>query len=175
MKLLETRRNLLELLPPNSSIAEIGVWAGDFSEEIIKVCNPRDLFLVDIWSGTYGSGDKDGNNHTEIDDMELTYLKLLRKYQNYASVHVTRMHAAKFLETQPPQSLDAVYIDGDHSYDAVMSDLIAAAPTLKRGGALMGHDYYGDIKKAVDSWCITTGADIHAIAYDGCPSFLILV
>lgn len=41
----------------------------------------------------------------------------------------------------PDNSLDFIYIDGNHSYDAVMSDLKLYAPKLKLGGIIGGHDF----------------------------------
>jgi len=38
-------------------------------------------------------------------------------------------------------SLDFVFIDGDHAYDAVAADIQAWLPKLKIGGVLAGHDY----------------------------------
>jgi hypothetical protein len=53
-----------------------------------------------------------------------------------------------------------VYIDGDHSYEAVRDDLRAWYPKLKHGGVLCGDDYYWrdaknelSIKRAVDEFC----------------------
>jgi len=40
------------------------------------------------------------------------------------------------------ESLDFVYIDADHSYNAVKEDIAAWAPKVRRGGIVAGHDYY---------------------------------
>lgn len=39
-------------------------------------------------------------------------------------------------------SLDFVYIDGDHSYDFVMLDIILWGRKVKKGGIVSGHDYF---------------------------------
>lgn len=39
-------------------------------------------------------------------------------------------------------SLDFVYIDGDHSFDVVMMDLILWSKKVRPGGIVAGHDYY---------------------------------
>lgn len=44
-------------------------------------------------------------------------------------------------------SLDFVYIDGDHSYDFVMLDIILWGRKVKKGGIVSGHDYYYDSDK----------------------------
>ena len=41
----------------------------------------------------------------------------------------------------PYDSLDFVYIDGDHSYDYVMLDIILWARRVRPGGIVSGHDY----------------------------------
>jgi predicted O-methyltransferase YrrM len=51
---------------------------------------------------------------------------------------------------------DMVFIDADHSYDAVLHDLQASVKLLKPGGILACHDYgmgdRPDVKKAIDDW-----------------------
>jgi len=59
-------------------------------------------------------------------------------------------------------SLDFVYIDGDHSYDYVMTDIILWARRVRPGGIVSGHDYIGpndyrhkfdiNVKEAVDDY-----------------------
>lgn len=89
----------------------------------------------------------------------------------------------------PYDSLDFVYIDGDHSYDYAMLDIILWTRRVRPGGIVSGHDYIGpgdynhafdiNVKEAVDdyirihkinSWYITdkTGAINKS---DKCPSW----
>ena len=49
------------------------------------------------------------------------------------------------------QSLDLVFIDADHSYDAVKKDILAYTPKLKTTGLLTGHDIdYPGVNRAVN-------------------------
>lgn len=41
-----------------------------------------------------------------------------------------------------PDNLEFVYIDGDHSYEAVKADLELYGAKVKRGGLIAGHDFY---------------------------------
>ena len=66
MKIFETRNLMLESLPKGLKIAELGVFEGEFSKEIYSICKPKELNLVDLFSGIFGSGDKDGKNHRYI-------------------------------------------------------------------------------------------------------------
>ena len=50
-------------------------------------------------------------------------------------------------------SLDFVFIDADHTYEAVKRDISAWWPKVKSGGVLAGHDYdETGVKKAVDEF-----------------------
>jgi len=52
-----------------------------------------------------------------------------------------------------PESLDWVYIDGCHEYEAVLADLRFFLTRVKRGGLICGDDYddkhYGMVNRAV--------------------------
>ncbi len=57
-------------------------------------------------------------------------------------------------ESFAPGSLDVVFIDGDHSYNAVFADIVAWRSKVKVGGILCGHDYAAttnpDVVRAVN-------------------------
>ena len=38
-------------------------------------------------------------------------------------------------------SIDAIYIDGNHSYEAVIEDIKNWSPKVKQGGLIIGDDY----------------------------------
>ncbi len=59
---------------------------------------------------------------------------------------------------------DLLFIDGDHSYDAVVTDLRCWLPSLKRGGVLAMHDIDApDVKRAFDDVVGTRVAEPPAI------------
>ena len=41
----------------------------------------------------------------------------------------------------PDQSLDAIFVDGCHLYDCVVSDLEIWLPKVRPGGLVSGHDF----------------------------------
>jgi len=56
----------------------------------------------------------------------------------------------------PPLSCDLVFLDGDHSREAVHADLDAWGPRVKRGGILCGHDReQGTVREPVTTWVAT--------------------
>ena len=171
----KTRSDLLEIIPKHGKILEIGVFVGDFAKQILEKAQPSHLYLVDIWQGTYGSGDKDGNNHYEIENMEEIYLGLYQKYKYYNNVDVIRSTSVAFLKSCENNFFDAVYIDGDHTAQAVYNDLFYSYLKTKNGGIIMGHDYHHGVKEAVSVFCKQLNQKVIAIADDGCPSFFINV
>ena len=48
-------------------------------------------------------------------------------------------------------SIDAIYIDGNHTYDGVKEDIIYWSPKVKPGGLIVGDDYltFSEVRKAV--------------------------
>lgn len=178
LQTVTTRRELLELIPKGSKIAEIGVFAGEFSREILEVCQPKELVLVDLWSGRSGSGDKDGNNFVRID---LTGFDKILARSLPGNVRVLKLNSLDYLTGLPKGDLDAIYIDACHTYDAVSKELALARTRVKKGGLILGHDYqcldgqydFSGVKKAVDEFCDREDLEISHLAMDNCVSFCI--
>jgi len=58
----------------------------------------------------------------------------------------------------PDISLDFVFIDAMHTYEAVKEDIRAWFPKIRSGGIVAGHDYSWDgVKKAVDEFELSSG------------------
>ncbi len=171
------------LVPSGSVCAEIGVFEGTFSKQILESIRPSTLFMIDLFTGWCDSGNEDGNNvvHRNMDDI---YRTLLAYSYDKPTVRLLKGKSAEILTTFPDASLDMVYIDGDHSYAGVKDDLEAAFTKVRPGGWIMGHDYemnmvkartrydFG-VKQAVDEFCAVRGQTIAAKALDGCVSFAI--
>ena len=175
MKLLSTRTDLLRLLPKNAIIAEIGVFKGEFSKDILEICEPFRLHLVDIFMGRTTSGDKDGKNITEA-DMDFEYKRLMIKYRLNGHVTFGKMLSTKFLHCIGNDSLDIVYLDADHGYESVSCELSLCRDKVKNGGYICGHDYMDrwGVKRAVDEFCEREGLEIEYLTEDGCPSYCII-
>ena len=73
------------------------------------------------------------------------------------------------------QSLDLVYIDGDHTYEGVVKDLAAWFPKVKKSGMFCGDDIgWPGVKKAVDEFFIRLGKEYQIITkngYESMPAF----
>ena len=177
MKIIDTRDNLLDTLPKNIKIAELGVFKGEFSEIILEKIQPSELYLVDIFPPEMCSGDKDGNNIV-YDNLEKYYEILTKKYEENEEVKVIKSTTSNFLESLDDQYLDAVYIDADHSYQGVKNDLQLSFKKVKDGGIIMGHDYtnvmFPGVVRAVDEFCQNNNLKIEYLTKDGCPTYCII-
>ena len=161
---------------PGMIIAELGVYEGDFSRELLG-CKPSFLWLVDIWEGTCTSADKDGRNNTQNMDMFATYLNLLLYFRGLKNISIIRGRSVDFLTRLPDDYLDCVYIDSDHSYETTIQELRLSVPKVKKGGWITGHDYVDlapGVIQAVDEFLIETNYKIEYMSEDGCPSFYII-
>lgn len=176
MIIINNRIDLLKLIPKDLIFAEIGVFLGQFSENILETCRPKELFLVDTFAGNVCSGDKDGNNII-FTDMNKSYENLLEKYKLMNNIKIVKDFSFNFLNNINDNYLDAVYIDADHSYEAVKKDLNLSYLKVKNGGYIMGHDYtekmFPGVVKAVNEFCSEKNLEIFFLTRDGCPSYLI--
>ena len=171
----KTRNELLNCVTKNCKFLELGVFRGEFAKEILQIVEPRELYLVDIWSGEMGSGDKDGANYVKVNDMRSVYLNLFHQVKNKPNIHLVRCESVPFLLSCEDNYFDAVYVDADHSEEAVYNDMVNSFRVIKSGGLLMGHDYHHQIKIAVDRFCFDYSQKILDVTDDGCPSFVIQV
>ena len=79
-----------------------------------------------------------------------TARKVVRPY-NAVIIKKKSLDATKDIK----EPLDFVYIDGDHSYDSVMLDIILWSKMIRKGGVISGHDYRRNkfgVKVAVDDY-----------------------
>ena len=116
--------------------AEIGVWRGEFSERLCAENPALHLFCVDPWqaypgylapSGVELASDAYGQAQVRLAPYRVTILK---------------KSSLAALEDIPDDSLDFVYIDGNHSFLHVVQDLEGWSQKVKPGGIVAGHDYH---------------------------------
>jgi SAM-dependent methyltransferase len=159
-------RRLLRALPRRATCAEIGVWKGDHAAAILRWTRPRTLHLIDPWKhrpelrgALYGDRAKGGQ--AEMDAVFAMVLERFRREIERGRVHVIRASSQE--APLEPATLDWVYIDGDHHYEAVKADLERYARVVRAGGYLAGDDYEpgawfkDSVRRAVDEFVQTPG------------------
>jgi methyltransferase family protein len=137
------RRRVLFFVPPRAVCAEIGVWKGDFSEQVLKLRHPREFHLIDPWMfeskypGRWYGGDAAKNQ----DDMDNIKNSVCRRFAGNSAVAIHRSKSVEAAAQFPNEYFDWIYIDGDHSWEAVLNDLEAWHTKLKVRGTLALDDY----------------------------------
>lgn len=130
-------RPSLETLKKNKNLVgcEIGVAEGFNAKDILDNLDIKCLYLVDPYH--YSRIDKSGvwNTPEEAENRRKAGEANLKPYKNIAWIRKKSSSVKKL----PP--LDFVYIDGDHTYNAVKSDIKKYYKFVKKGGLVAGHDY----------------------------------
>lgn len=139
----KAREYLLNHIPKNSVGAEIGVHLGNYSEKIISISNPKKLYLIDPWKtfdeDTY-SKSWYGRN-TKQQEMDQRYDLVCSKFKKNKTVKVLRNTSKEAAKEISDESLDFVYIDGDHTFEGCCLDFDLFFPKIKKGGFIYGDDY----------------------------------
>jgi hypothetical protein len=152
-QLLTDRIEMLRRLPQGGIVAEIGTYQGDFARTILDIMAPEKLHLADI---TFS----------------------LCRADVLADPRVERHEglSVPFLQSCADASLDMIYVDADHSYDAVRADAAAAAPKVKPGGFLVFNDFARIIRpgfgvlgvhQAVCEFAVTSGWSVAFFCLEG--------
>lgn len=115
---------------------EIGVFKGDHSYSILnKLPNIKRLYLVDPYMEYFDYSIL--HSQSKMSEAEMIAHQRLKKFDS----RVTWIKSS-FKANLIPEPLDFIYIDGDHSYEAVLSDINESKKIVKPNGVIAGHDYY---------------------------------
>lgn len=118
--------------------AEIGTFRGEYAKHILSNWNGT-LYLIDIWRKLDWNEYTDTSNRDIEENVWLDAMKSIQGYEERALM--MRMQSNQASKLFADDSLDFVYIDANHKYDAVKEDIELWWPKIKSGGMLSGHDY----------------------------------
>ena len=153
------RRFLLNMLPKGSVGAEIGVAVGNFSSAILTVVRPSKLYLVDPFYYEDGQHAKNrfyGGKAGSQESMDTIHDFVCARFMSEEAVEIRRQKSVEFLREIPDNTLDWIYIDGDHDYLPCKTDILMSIPKVKVGGIIAGDDMnWGEehgfpVRQAVD-------------------------
>lgn len=138
---------------------EIGVFKGEFSKNILERWNGT-LYLIDPWRELSDTEYLDSSNHKNHQDAFAQTMESIKGYESRA--FMLRGLGEEIVHLFQDNSLDYIYIDGNHDYDHVLQDLNLWWPKLKQGGLMAGHDYL--ILDWENQPKLQNGKDIHVWA-----------
>lgn len=133
----QTFNFLLSSIPDGGKFVECGAWLGCSSAYLCDAAKDRvKVYIVDTWKG---SPNELTTNHTLATKMDIFPIFL----DNMGDRKFTplRMDSCEASEHFEDRTLDVVYIDMTHTYEAVTQDIRCWLPKVKVGGYIAGHDY----------------------------------
>lgn len=139
----------------NAHFVEVGCWFGRSGTYLLeKIAEDKKNIVVDFVDSWYGDLEVPyQQNVLEKNGEDFVYNSFVSNVNMVAPDYKGSIHrgdstlSAALYEND---SLDFVYLDANHSYEMVVSDIQAWLPKLKEGGVLGGHDYeQPGVKRAV--------------------------
>lgn len=123
--------------------AEIGVQEGAYSETLLQRIPQLELYCVDPWEKYKGY--RDHVDQKKLDRFYEFTNKRLDKYRfinNSPRAKIFRAYSLDFVKTLADESLDFVYIDGNHDLPNFVCDVYEWSKKIRLGGIIAGHDYH---------------------------------
>lgn len=128
---------------------EVGVEKGKNAQVMFEIIPNLKLYAVDPYKQHSNYDQNTANYLRRWDD---NYLQSVKRQAQTRLQDKDAILIEKFSEDAArdilDNSLDFVYIDGDHSYDSVMQDIIIWGRKVRTGGIISGDDYFYDNNKA---------------------------
>lgn len=135
--------------------AEIGVFEGAYSHRLLHYCSGLKLYGVDIWEIYSGYRDYQPRH------MASAYQKAQDNVKEYDCTLI-KGWSTEVAKQFKDESLDFVFLDGNHAYEYVVADIAAWSKKVRKGGIIYGHDFddYSNHKRwkemnvipAVEGW-----------------------
>jgi hypothetical protein len=117
---------------------EVGVCLAHTTEAYAKgIKNLKKLYAVDNYP-TFVDWDGSDWNKDRQDLMKKAAQEKMLAYKDKVEIH--HVPSEEFVKTIEDESLDFVFIDGDHSFEAALKDFQNYYPKVKKGGIFGGHD-----------------------------------
>lgn len=144
----EVYNMLVASIPDSGTFVECGAWFGKSSAYLCDIAQDRiNVYIIDTWKGSQNE-----KRHVDVasrKDIHQIFLDNMgdRKFKDIVSDGAA---AASMFDDN---TCDVVFIDMEHTYEAVKNDIQHWLPKVKIGGYLAGHDYatsWPGVPKAVN-------------------------
>lgn len=122
--------------------AEIGVENGYFSEELCQV--GLQVYSIDPWIHS-----PNWRYQRTQAEMEKIYEKAKKSLSKFKNNTIIRKYSMDAVNDFKDDSLDFVYIDGNHEFRYVAEDIYEWTKKVRPGGIVSGHDYFTPVQKDI--------------------------
>jgi hypothetical protein len=127
-------------------MVEIGCYVGESTMIFASQKNIKKIWAIDPWENNYDEND----GASEKRPMCIVEKMFDENTMGIDKIFKNKMKSENAVNLFLDKSLDLVYIDGCHMYDAVKQDISLWLSKVKDDGYISGHDYCrDDVKRAV--------------------------
>lgn len=138
--------DLIELLENikgvDLTLVEVGSYMGESMEIFAKSGKFKKIFCVDPWLDSDTTTNNVSESEKHFDEKKLNY-------HFVEKIKMTSINASKLFENE---TVDMVYIDAEHTPEAVKNDILNWLTKIKPDGYITGHDWEfknGIIQKSI--------------------------
>jgi hypothetical protein len=124
------------------AMAEVGCAFGGYSRVVLNDWKGSKYVMVDPWIKQSKQVYKE---KTDGIDYNGWFENCKRLAEQDRRVQLIRKYSIEAAAEIADESLDCVYLDGNHAGEAVDQDIKAWWPKVRGGGIVGGHDFYTDI------------------------------
>lgn len=173
---------LLNILNLRGKGVEIGVCKATFSVEVLSKWGGERYFAIDPWREFPKETYIDLANRPQV-EQEYTFRIAKDRLAEFGErVEIIRATSVEAAPSFADETLDFVYIDGQHHYEAVSEDIALWYPKVKPGGLLCGHDYLDGfvdnavfgVRRAVDEFVTREGLSLVVSLEKDFPSWFVV-
>lgn len=138
-----------------ATIVEVGSWLGRstayMAEEIKRRLKPVRFYAVDTWQGSANEPLQQPTIAEHQGDLYPQFLRNMARCGVLDYVTPIRKPSVEAAKDFPDGSLDFVFIDADHSFNAVVADIRAWRPKVHYHRCMAGHDINREeVRRAVE-------------------------
>lgn len=119
--------------------AEIGVSTGRYSKVLCRNIPDLKLYCIDPWVAYGGYIEANNDKGQEMLDSNLNIAKERLAPFNCEFIKKYSMDVVKDFKDE---SLDFVFIDGNHSFEYAVNDIAEWSKKVRIGGIVSGHDFW---------------------------------
>lgn len=135
-KIFGKRSDVFEILPQSCRFLEVGVLAGDFSQEVVAKLAPVTITLLDFFQ----SNDWPWILPPRFD--HTSHLKFIEEtFSRETGLEIIQGDSRIELPKLLGREFDFIYIDANHSYEGVSQDLLLTSQMCAPGGIIGLNDY----------------------------------
>jgi len=152
-RIVPDRMAMLATLPKGGIWCEVGTADGGFAEQILTVCHPDKLHLIDSWSAEHDS------RYINMEDA-------VKQRLHDHPIETHKGYSTDMLALFSDDHFDVIYLDAGHGYDDTMAELELCRQKVKPEGLITGHDYVTGTWRTQDRYGVIEAVNAFCIQYN---------